>query len=307
MSNETRAEIEKTLAEHRIVLYMKGTRSFPQCGFSATVVQILNELVPDQFHTVNVLADPAVRDGIKAFADWPTIPQLYVGGELVGGCDIVRDLHASGELAKTLGVAVGAVSPPRITVTPAAARTLQAARADTEAGDGLHVTVSPTWEHGLDLGPRADGDLAVESAGLTLLVAPGLARKLDGLVIDYVEGPDATGFRLDNPNAPAQVRRITAKELKAKLDVGPIELYDVRTDKERAVARIEGARLLDDEAKAHLEALDKATPLYFHCHHGQRSQRAAQHFLGLGFREVHDLVGGIDAWSLEVDPGVKRY
>ena len=82
-----------------IVLFMKGTPSAPQCGFSATVVQVLQYFnVP--FKGVNVLADPELRDGIKQFSEWPTIPQLYVKGEFVGGCDIVREMAASGELAE---------------------------------------------------------------------------------------------------------------------------------------------------------------------------------------------------------------
>jgi len=82
---------------------MKGNRRQPQCGFSATVVGILDDLVPD-YTTVDVLSNPAIRDGIKAYSSWPTIPQLYVGGEFVGGCDIVRELYGTGELHEKLGV-----------------------------------------------------------------------------------------------------------------------------------------------------------------------------------------------------------
>ena len=101
LDDATRQRIEKLIASDRVVLFMKGDRNVPQCGFSATVVQILDRLVPE-YTTVNVLADPRVRDGIKEFSSWPTIPQLYVGGEFLGGCDIVREMYASGELEKTL-------------------------------------------------------------------------------------------------------------------------------------------------------------------------------------------------------------
>ena len=101
MDQETRERIEQLVSGHRLVLFMKGSRHFPMCGFSAKVVGILKEVgVP--FETVNVLADPAIRQGIKEYGNWPTIPQLYVDGELVGGCDIVSDLHASGELEAKL-------------------------------------------------------------------------------------------------------------------------------------------------------------------------------------------------------------
>lgn len=101
-------QIEKLINEHETVLFMKGTANMPQCGFSGTVVQILNRLnIP--FHDINVLEDDNIRQGIKDFSDWPTIPQLYIKGEFIGGCDIVKELYLSGELQKLLnekGIAV---------------------------------------------------------------------------------------------------------------------------------------------------------------------------------------------------------
>jgi monothiol glutaredoxin len=91
------AAITKTIADNDVVLFMKGTKQFPQCGFSATAVKILEHLgVP--FKDVNVLEDSGLRDGIKTFSNWPTIPQLYVKGEFVGGCDIMREMYSAGEL-----------------------------------------------------------------------------------------------------------------------------------------------------------------------------------------------------------------
>lgn len=95
------ARIQQDITENPVMLYMKGTAMFPQCGFSARVVQILNHLGA-QYTTANVLEDPALRDGIKQFSAWPTIPQLYVGGEFVGGCDIIMEMFQSGELATLL-------------------------------------------------------------------------------------------------------------------------------------------------------------------------------------------------------------
>lgn len=98
---DVQAHIASLIAQHQVLLFMKGSKSFPQCGFSSRVVDVLKrEGVP--FETVNVLADPAIRQGIKEFSNWPTIPQLYVGGKFLGGCDIVTEMHASGELAKEL-------------------------------------------------------------------------------------------------------------------------------------------------------------------------------------------------------------
>ena len=97
LDDATKERIEQDIASEDVVLYMKGTPVFPQCGFSAAVVGVLTHLgVP--FRGINVLDDMAVREGIKAFSDWPTIPQLYVKGEFVGGCDIVREMYETGEL-----------------------------------------------------------------------------------------------------------------------------------------------------------------------------------------------------------------
>ncbi|MBL8689620.1 MAG: Grx4 family monothiol glutaredoxin [Rhodospirillaceae bacterium] len=93
--------IRQDIKDNDVVLYMKGTPVFPQCGFSAAVVQVLSH-VGVKFKGVNVLTDPEVREGIKAFANWPTIPQLYVKGEFVGGCDIVREMFETGELQSLL-------------------------------------------------------------------------------------------------------------------------------------------------------------------------------------------------------------
>ena len=94
--------IKEQVTTHPVVLYMKGTPQFPQCGFSATVAEILKRSGVTEYFSVNVLEDADIRQGIKEYANWPTIPQLYVNGEFVGGCDIVREMYASGELQKVL-------------------------------------------------------------------------------------------------------------------------------------------------------------------------------------------------------------
>ncbi len=93
--------IKQDLAENDVVLFMKGTPVFPQCGFSAAVVGVLSHLGV-KFKGINVLDDAELRDGIKRFSEWPTIPQLYVKGEFVGGCDIIREMHATGELRQLI-------------------------------------------------------------------------------------------------------------------------------------------------------------------------------------------------------------
>ena len=99
--------IREQITQHRVVLYMKGTPQYPQCGFSATAAEILKRCGVEQYLAVDVLEDPEIRQGIKDFASWPTIPQLYVGGEFVGGCDIMREMYSAGELQTLLAKPAG--------------------------------------------------------------------------------------------------------------------------------------------------------------------------------------------------------
>ena len=101
MDATVRDRIRREITDTPVVLYMKGSPVFPQCGFSAAVVQILSHLGV-KFKGVDVLADPQIRQGIKEFSNWPTIPQLYVKGEFVGGCDIIREMYETGELQQVL-------------------------------------------------------------------------------------------------------------------------------------------------------------------------------------------------------------
>jgi len=102
LSDKTKQRIESLIGSDKVVVFMKGNRRAPQCGFSAQVVQMLDSQLPS-YTTVDVLQDPEVRQGIKDFTNWPTIPQVYVNGEFVGGCDILTELYQSGELEGLLG------------------------------------------------------------------------------------------------------------------------------------------------------------------------------------------------------------
>jgi monothiol glutaredoxin len=301
-------KLDQLVQSDSVVLFMKGSRSFPQCGFSASVVNILNTMVP-KYTTVNILTDADVRGGMKEYSDWPTFPQLFVKGEFVGGADIVRQLHESGELEKKLGELVAPAKPPALTVTPAAAAQLTAALAEGTPGDVIHLTITAGWEHQLDLGPREAGHVTIESGGVTVQLDRASAARASGVSIDFVEASDGAGFKIENPNRPPAIKQVAPKELKAVIDTGKLagHIYDVRTEKERAQAQIAGTTLLDDQAMAAIEQLPKDTPIAFHCHHGSRSRGAAEHFLKLGFTNVYNLAGGIDAWSREVDPSIPRY
>jgi monothiol glutaredoxin len=300
-------KLDQLVASDSVVLFMKGTRSFPQCGFSASVVNILNTLIP-KYTTVNVLSDPDIRGGMKDYSDWPTFPQLFIKGEFVGGADIVRQMFEQGELEKKLGDLVAPAKVPNLTVTPRAAAELKAALKDGSPGDVIHLTITGTWEHQLDIGAKEPTHVTIETNGITVQVDRASAMKAGGVQIDFIEDATGAGFKIDNPNRPPMVREIGPKELKALLDSGKVtHVYDVRQPREREIASLPNTVLLDDAAMAAIDKLPRETPLAFHCHHGGRSRAAAEHFLKAGFKTVYNLAGGIDAWSKDIDPSVKRY
>jgi monothiol glutaredoxin len=248
-----------------------------------------------------------MREGIKQFSNWPTIPQLYVDGTFVGGCDIVRDMYQSGELQDLLGAKkdTSPVKPPSITVTPAAAKAFKAAQ--TGGNEHPRIEISSDYQYELLLDEKKDDDIVVDAGnGLTVLFDKASARRADGMHIDFVESPGA--FKIDNPNEPPRVKPLAPKDLRDMLDRGEkVELFDVRPPAERARASLKEATPLDERGIARLESLPKDTPIVFHCHHGGRSRQAAEQMLGRGFTNVFNLEGGIDAWSTTVDSSVPRY
>jgi len=306
LSDALRAHLQTIVDAHPVVLFMKGTRHSPQCGFSATVVGILDAMLPD-YHTVDVLADPAVRDGLKLFSDWATFPQLYARGRFVGGSDILKELHGRGELAATLGV-TAAVKVPTVHVSEAARKVFREA-AKESPGSVLRLEVSAGFRNDLFFGDADPIDVKVDlGEGLVLHMDPGSAHRADGVRVDYAVGSQGGGFTLDHPNEPAKVRQLSPPMLKSMMDDGKrFLLVDVRTEDEYETARLAGARLLDATYEHELLAMDRATPLVFTCHHGVRSLQAAEHFVHKGFSQVYNLQGGIDAWSVTVDPRVPRY
>jgi monothiol glutaredoxin len=304
---QIKQKIDQLVAQDAVVLFMKGTRSFPQCGFSASCVNILNTLIP-KYATVNVLSDPDVRGGMKEYSDWPTFPQLFIKGEFVGGADIVRQMFETGELEKKLGDLVAPAKAVSLTVSPRAAQELGAALEEGSPGDVIHLTITPSWEHQLDIGAKEPTHVTLDTNGITVQLDRASAQRANGVTIDFIEDASGAGFKIENPNRPPMVREVPAKDLKALIDSGKVQhLYDVRTPKERDIAQIANTKLLDDATMAQIEQLPKDTAIAFHCHHGGRSRAAAEHFVKAGFKTVYNLAGGIDAWSKDVDPSIKRY
>ena len=196
----TRQRIDTLIGSDRVVLFMKGTREQPQCGFSATTVSILDSLVPD-YVTVNVLEDPAIREGIKVYSDWPTIPQLYIDKEFTGGCDVVKQMFNTGQLHEVLGVEPPDRTPPEIEISDAAAEFIRNA-VEGHRGMSVHLSIDARWQHNFALGPAEGHEVRAESNGIEILFDVASAQKARGLKIDMVETMQGSGFEIHNPNAP---------------------------------------------------------------------------------------------------------
>jgi monothiol glutaredoxin len=276
-------------------------------------VEILDFVLPDgtDYGAVDVLSDAAIRDGIKEFSDWPTIPQLYAGGEFVGGCDIVKEMFQSGEIYEALGVEKPVWKTPSITISDEAVAKIKEAMGD-DATQVLSMQIDAAYSCGLRFTPMPDENdplagIKVESNGMTIFFDPISSQRADGLSIHYEDSDKGEGFTIDNPNSPPPVKEITVKELKSLMDAGEVELFDIRAPQERETANIEASKLMTPEMETYIMELDHETPIYFMCHHGSRSLDAAGYFRAKGFRAVASITGGIDAWSQEIDSDVPRY
>jgi len=297
LDSATRERIETLLKSHRVVLFMKGNRHAPACGFSAAATNTLNELLPD-YHTVNVLEDPEIREGIKAYGDWPTIPQLYVGGDLDGGADIIRQMYGSGELHALFGLAAPDRTPPGITITDAAAKAIREGTANAQ-GLALHLEIGPDHSAGFQLAPGSEHDIVAHANGLEVHFDPASAQRARGIVIDWVSTVQGEGLSLKFPGAH-EVKSITVQELRQRLADGSITLIDVRPAASRAqLPAPSQARILEDEGYDALAALPRDTALAFICQHGVSSQGVAERFAAHGFGNVHNVEGGMEAWASE--------
>ena len=300
-----KSRLDALVHGNRVVLFMKGTRAAPRCGFSAAAVGTLDGML-GEYLDVDVLADEDIRQGIKAYGNWPTIPQLYVDGELVGGSDIIQSMANSGELHRALGLPEPDRTAPEITITDEAAEAIRSALEDA-GGDALHLAIDGQYRAQFSLKAALGSEVRAEASGIEVLMDVASAQRARGIVIDWVETAQGAGLSIRNPNAPPPVGAMAVAQLRDALARGGVTVVDVRPAADRARAPFAGAEVLDTDSVARLGALPKDTPLAFLCHHGNSSRGAAEHFRGLGFRQVWNVEGGIDAWSREVDPSVPRY
>jgi monothiol glutaredoxin len=193
-------EIENLVKNNPVVLFMKGTPAMPQCGFSAKVVGILDDVL-DAYETVDVIARPEIRSGIKEYTQWPTVPQLYVNGEFVGGCDIILEMAGTGELYESLGIELPSVSEPKIEVTDNAREVF--ADAPVPNDQAIRLNISKQFRYEFNVGPIGANDFSVKSNGVTLVIDRMSASRADGITVDYETDGAQSGFRIKNPNEPA--------------------------------------------------------------------------------------------------------
>lgn len=306
MRPEIKEQIESLIKNNSVILFMKGNKERPQCGFSKQVVSVLSQMTTN-FATIDVLADPEIREGIKIYSQWPTIPQLYIDGEFIGGCDIVTDMAESQELQRLLKLEK-ALKSPELNVSPRALEAFKNALKDQAPGEVIRISIDANFEHSLEFAKPAQGDFQVVIGEVSLVFDAYSARRAEQLAIDFVEDHMGAGFSFVNPNEPAAVQELSVDEFNRWRSKGEeLLLIDVRPRSEWELAHIDFALRLEDLSPSALAALDKNATVVFHCHHGGRSKRVAESFRAQGFRKLYNLSGGIDAWSRNIDPSIPTY
>ena len=297
MTDKIMEKIDQMVKSQPVVLFMKGTPQAPMCGFSANTVRILRDVLGEDFATVNVLEDQAIREGIKQYGQWPTIPQLYVDGELVGGNDIVTEMYNTGELHELLGLAPPDRTAPDITITEEARKHIESGL--EELGEQvLYLNIDDQFNTRFSVEQPKGYEVVADANGIPIYMDIGTAKRANGIEIDWVDDIQGSGLVIRNPNEPAPVKQLSAEALKQRLEAGEnFKIYDVRSEQQMATGTIPGAHRLDKNSIAEIEQMPKDTPLVFVCNMGNTSQGAAEFFRKKGFSNVHNLAGGIAAWQ----------
>ena len=202
ISPELQSRIQGIVDSGPTVRFMKGNPAAPQCGFSAQVIQVLNRLLPE-YQTFDVLSDSEVREGVKEFSDWPTIPQLYIGGEFMGGCDIVKEMYDSGELHDALGMERPGLSGDdvAISISPDAEQILRNAQQQQRAE--LHFGIDAKFQPFLGFGPATGAEIRVPVGDLFFLLDRDSAARAQGASITVVDSEHGQRLDVDVPAARA--------------------------------------------------------------------------------------------------------
>ena len=297
MSDQTTHRIEKMLDENPVFLFMKGTPQTPMCGFSSNTVKILKDMIGDEFGSFNVLEDPEIRDGIKAYGQWPTIPQLYINKELIGGNDIISEMFNTGELHELLNIAQPDRTPPEISITDEALNHIKEGLKDMGSHQ-LFLSVDEDFNTRFSLEMPKGYEVVADVGDLKVYMDIGTAKRAAGVEISWLDELQGSGLRIKNPNEPPAVQELTVSELQDwfATEVENPKVYDVRSVDKFAEGTVDHAVRLDKQTISEIESMDKETPLVFVCQIGQSSMSAAEFFRKKGFTKVFNLTGGYNSW-----------
>lgn len=296
MKEQTKQAIEDLVSSNNCVLFMKGNPTHPQCGFSSNTVGILKELLGEDFSYCNVLEDSEIREGIKEYGNWPTIPQLYINKELVGGNDIVTEMFNTGELHTLLGLPQPTREPASISISEKAAENIKKGLEDI-GSNVLMLSIDGQYNTRFSI-EEPKGYEAVSQVGdIKIYMDVGTAKRANGIEIDWVEDLQGAGLVIKNPNEPKAINQLSCDELRTGLEAHTFKhVYDVRSEPQFASQSIEGSKRLNKENMKAIEELDRNTPLVFVCAVGNTSQGACDYYRKKGYTNVNNLVGGVTAW-----------
>ena len=296
MTAETQQYIESLVKSSRCFLFMKGTPSHPQCGFSSNTISIIKDLMGEDFKTFNVLENQDVREGVKEYGNWPTIPQLYIDSELVGGNDIVTEMFNTGELQSLLNLPQPDRTPAVLTITDKARESIMAGITDI-GSNVLKLTIDSQYTTRFSVEPAKGYEVVTDLGEIKVYMDVGTVKRANGIEIDWVDDLQGSGLVINNPNAPKPVKQIEKDELEKAVSENKItHIYDVRSEDQFQQQHIPGSQRLSKEVMADLEELNTDTPMVFVCSVGNSSQGACEFYRKKGFTNVYNLVGGINNW-----------
>lgn len=297
MNDQVRKQIEDLVSQNNCVLFMKGTPKQPQCGFSSNTVKIIHELLGDNFITVNVLEDMGIREGIKEYGNWPTIPQLYINKELIGGNDIVTEMYNTGELQTLLGLPQPVREVPEISISEKAKDNILQG-IENIGSHVLMLSIDSQFNTRFSIEDAKGYEIVADLDGIKLYMDIGTAKRANGIEIDWVDDLQGSGLVIKNPNEPKAVNQLSQEDFSKGIHQGVYKnIYDVRTQGEFETLSIPGSKRLDKQAMQEIEKLPKETPLVFVCNVGNTSLGACEYYRKLGFTNVNNLVGGISGWK----------
>ena len=296
MNEQVRNKIENLVNNSNCLLFMKGNPQHPQCGFSSNTVNILKELLGDNFDFFNVLEDQEVREGIKEYGNWPTIPQLYINKELVGGNDIVTEMYNTGELQSMLNLPQPERVAANISISDKAKQNIMSGIKDI-GNHVLMLSIDNQFNTRFSIEEPKGYEIVSEVGDIKIYMDIGTAKRANGIEIDWVEDLQGAGLVINNPNQPKEVNQLSKEEFKKGLEKGLYKhIYDVRSEDQFKAQSIPGSKRLDKENMQEIENLDKDTPLVFVCSVGNTSQGACNFYRKKGFSNINNLVGGVANW-----------